>query len=276
MAVLSYAIIGLSIIGLAIGFLKLRTRTSWARKVIFGSALVGFLAGAYVAYAVLFRPAIEGIEVESRSQSYAKAGTLKLGRYLAEKFPGSKALVILPLPHPYCPGGFETPARRDALVEGLREGFGGRIAIQAVVAPEFPEIVKRAWQPPRGYPNGYLEENLLPPLDSWFDADYLDRYVKSHDACDLIVSLAGLPADYRIMSSWRKDPRPRLALWFPERFEDGYRLRNIIAAGDVDAVAVRRPEFDPRSGKGDPSVPYVDRFVVLTPENAEAMPPQPP
>ncbi len=72
-----------------------------------------------------------------------------------------------------------------------------------------------------------------------FRAGAFDRATEAFPEVDVVVSVIGLPLRPERMEFWRRRPRPRLLLVNAEIF----RLAKLIAAGGIDAVAVRDPAF---------------------------------
>ena len=264
MVIFSYVVIGGAIAGLIVGLIKYRQGLDWGLKAIIVSLAIGATAGLFTVVRMFSNP---GTVVNIRSKSYAEKSVEKLGRYFAEKFAGAKALVIEPLPHPYEPPGAGDEDRIQSLIEGLRKGFGDKIKLVATVRPELPPEVMKAFQP-----NGQLDSDLLPDLNTWLDAYYFDRMIEREGAgCDLIVSLAGrFPEDYEQMSLYRKDPRPKLALWFPANYRRAYEFHKGVAAGTIDAIVAARPRRSTGSSVPDDLDEAFNRmYLLLTPENIE-------
>jgi hypothetical protein len=236
--ILSYVIIGGAIVGLIVGHIKYRQGLDWGLKAIIVSLAVGVPAGGYALIQQLYSARFTGEDIAQRSRKYTQVGTEKLGRHLAEKFPGSKALVIGPLPYPYGPLCASTPAQIQTILDGLRAGFGDRIEIVTVVTPVLPpDVLEAGWDE-----DGKMTSSTLLGVEEWLDAYFFNQMIEREGAgCDLIVSLASaFPEDYKQLSLYNQDPRPKLALWFPANYERGYAVRDAIVEGDIDAIVVGR------------------------------------
>jgi len=263
-----YVVTGAAAAGMILGLIKYRQGVDWGRTLVIAGLAVFVPAGIYTAVRQFWGPSLDGGSVAERTRGYTRVSTEKLGRYLAETFPGSKALVIEPLPHPYSPLCASTRTQIDLALDGLREGFGDRVEVVSVVPPVLPpHVVEAAWDE-----DGVFTSDTMIAVDDWLDSHFFNQMIEREGAgCDLIVSLASaFPADYVQLSIYNQDPRPKLALWFPAEYRRAYAVREAIAEGEIDAVVTALPR---RSAKG--SVPgdldeaFNQMFLLLTPATAE-------
>ena len=268
MLTLMYVVAGAAGAGMIFGLIKHRQGLDWGQKLIIVALAVFVPAGGYALVLQFFNAGIVGGEMATRGRKYARVSTEKLGRHLAETFPGAKALVIEPLPYPYGPLSASNREQIQLVLDGLREGFGDRIEIVTIVTPVLPpHVLEAGWDE-----NGKMTSDTLLGIEDWLDAYYFNQIIEREGAgCDLIVSLAGaFPADHRQLSLYSQESRPKLALWFPAKYERAHALRDAIAEGNIDAVVVGQPR---RIGKG--SVPsdldeaFNRMYFLLTPENVQ-------
>jgi len=202
--------------------------------------------------------------VIAREMAYQKVSAQKLAMYLAEKFPGSKALVLVQ------PGGGGAPERENALVSGLREGFGDKVTIVAELAPEIPEAAKQAFiaEMPPQEPGAETPDSadVIPPLEYWYSAAVFDKAVKDYEGkIDLVVTTIGLPQDPGHMDFWGLDPRPKLAIVSGSI----YRLKKAIQSQAIAAAVTYSPAavYEDTSPPADVDKAFAKRFLLVTPEN---------
>ncbi len=261
-----YVVTGAAVAGMILGLIRHRQGLDWGQKLIVVALAVFVPAGGYALVLQFFGPGIVGGKAVARTRKYTRVSTEKLGRHLAETFPGSKALVIEPLPYPYGPLCASNREQIQLVLDGLREGFGDRIELVAIVTPVLPpHVVEAGWDE-----DGNLSSDTLLGVEEWLDAYYFNQMIEREGAgCDLIVSLAGaFPADYKQLSLYNQDPRPKLALWFPAEYAQAHALRDAIAEGDIDAVVVGQPRRRAQgSVPGDLDEAFHRMYFLLTSEN---------
>ena len=261
-----YVVTGVAAAGMILGLLKHRQGLEWGQKLIVAALAVFVPAGGYALVLQFFGASIAGGQAVTRTREYTRVSTEKLGRYLSEKYPGSKALVIEPLPYPYGPLCASNRKEIQLVLDGLREGFGDQIELVAIVTPVLPpHVVEAGWDE-----DGKMTSDTLLSVEDWLDSYYFNQMIEREGAgCDLIVSLGGaFPADYKQLSLYNQDPRPKLALWFPGKYKRAYALRDAIAEGDIDAVVVSQPQRRAKgSVPGDLDEAFNRMYFLLTSEN---------
>lgn len=192
---------------------------------------------------------------------YAGSSTEILGKYLAEKYPDSKVLLVIDRE-------FEENQRQKTMIESLKKGFNNKISITATVSPlenipdEYPEETETV-------PSG--PEGTLPPLMEMTTAADFDALVEKNAGCDMIISLIGLPMDAQNMALWQMpdETRPKVALVS----SDIFNLKNAIKAGFIVAVVAYSPQavFDESRVPADPQKVFDRRYLLITPENVDEM-----
>ena len=263
MLILLRVVLAASIVGLVVGLIKNRSGLEWARRLLIGSLIAGVLSGAGTfAWPHLGSRFEAGGHARSVSD-YLKASTYRLGVHLADKHPGARAAVILPLRSPYGPPGLGTTAQ-GWLLDGLREGFDGKITIAATFHLKMPEEVLKGFNE-----EGAFSSELLVPLEDWFTSVYLDRQIASHaGGCNLIVSLAGFPRDLLDMELLRQTPRPVLAAWYTDDHRPAFGMREAIEAGYVTAAVAPNPwRVRKRGAPKSLQEAFERRYLLLTAEN---------
>ena len=101
-----------------------------------------------------------------------------------------------------------------------------------------------------------------------------DAMLKRHPDCNLIVSLLGLPMDVENMEIWYVEetpetPKPKIALMDANI----YNLKAAIQSGTVIATVTYSPsaKYDESKAPEDPQQAFDKRFLLITPENVEAI-----
>ena len=210
-------------------------------------------------------------------ERYRRARAWKLGKYLAQAYPGSKALIIvrpqMPRPPELSAEQGNTP-RKSLLVEGLREGFGESITVVDVVAPELPARMQKTFEraasvPPSEDPDGMIWEPAMMMEDGdWLTATSFDKLVQRYKSrCDLIVTTTGLPRDITNMTFWRMRSRPKLAVAVANGPLE--QLRVALEKKAVSGLVTLRPNavFDGQKPPEDLEEVFAKRYLLVTGEN---------
>ena len=159
-----------------------------------------------------------------RELAYTQISTRVLGEHLAQRYPGTKALVIYPFRY------VRDNDRFNALLQGLEEGLGD--AVETVHHDPWVPEVYRVDDPAR---QKEAYENL--PVHTWYTADYFDKIIEQHgQGCRIVISLTGLPEDQQRMRLWQRPDRPAMVLgWFSVP-----NLREMVDEGRIDAAVTVR------------------------------------
>lgn len=194
---------------------------------------------------------------------YAGFSTEILGRYLAEKYPNSKALLIVDK-------AFEENERQKVMIESLKKGLDNKITIVTMASPcegvteEYP-VDEMDTSPPEGEEPGAM----TPPLMELVTAADFDAIIKKNSGCDMIISLVGLPMDVQNMVIWQMpdETRPKVALVS----SDIFNLKSAILSKAIVAVVAYSPQavFDESKVPSDPQKAFDRRYLLITPENVE-------
>src|SRR5262249_35543918 len=113
--------------------------------------------------------------------------TWGLGQYLAQHWPGHHLLAISNPFTQQAGVAHSIVEMEEAGLRGLREGCGQQLTLEAVV---FPELKENALKNPRAF---VLGTETTTPLSYLVGEEAFDKLAKAHPACDLVVSLIGLP-----------------------------------------------------------------------------------
>ena len=245
-------------IGMVVGLVKQRSAAAWAKPLTVACALIALVCA--LAHMVPGDARDPDEIVERNELEYLRISTEKLGRYLAQKYAGSKALVLVDPPSAF------NQERTAALLRGLESGLAGKISIEARKSPDPPETAR---QTVAAASDGATED-VRPPMDYWLTAEAFDALIEKHtETCDLVITMIGVPSDVSQMRLWNLSNRPKLAL----ACGSVYELRGLIASGDIVAAVAFSPEavFGNEEPPGDIEAAFRRRFLLLTPENVEGL-----
>lgn len=248
-------------IGMLVGLAKEKQGAEWGKPVAIGCIVVALIAALWGIISTARGPSTEG--VVAKEMQFQRAGGEKLGTYLAEKFSGSKVLLLT---EPKLSTG---EARPSAMLDGFKKAIEGKLTIAAEISPEIPADKARAFaseMPMEGAEGG----EMLPPLEYWFTAKIFDEIVTKHEGqFDLLVTNIGLPQDGARNSKILKDKakRPKIA------FLSGsiYDLRGAISPEMIVAAVT----YNPKAVYDDKPVPrnldeaFSKRYLLVTPETMQ-------
>ena len=198
----------------------------------------------------------------------------KLGAFLAGKFPGKRALILLPAETPAMRGEVEGP--HVAVLEGLKAELGG-VEIVGVIEPKLPAAVKAALRAGMGGPGG--ERMIMPENMQWFGVRKLNKALEAHRGkYDLLICLTRLPGvDPMPMGRRKAVPFTELTCWdekgvsvaiaeggiskFGSRIESGAICAVVTGKRQIPDADFERP---PAKGLDEA---FSTRFVLITPGN---------
>lgn len=173
--------------------------------------------------------------------NYARIRGMKLGLHVAETMPKARVLLLLP----------PTPkgSQEEALATGLRTTLGEAVTIVDTVT-----LV-----PPKDLPEG----------EPWFTGKLVnEQTVKYQDKVDLVITGLGLPeAGIQELWFWAKGVKVALAAGDAARLKKALLAKLVIAAAATDPD-VLPDEWPPPQ---DLDTAFAKRFLLVTPENAEAL-----
>jgi hypothetical protein len=196
-----------------------------------------------------------------------EVATEGLAQYLAQKYPGQRALVVS---NPYTQrkgldkGVYE---QEEAGIRGLRKGFAGKVALTAVV---FPALNPLAQNNPRAIE---IPAGSTTPLSFLVAEDAFDQLAQQQAGGDIIVSLIGLPANLDRVEVWRRPGKPKFALLLPDlrMIGNATALQNAVKAEKLAAFVLNKPgaplEQTPLSK--DRKAEFERRFILVTPDNID-------
>jgi hypothetical protein len=203
-------------------------------------------------------------KVIDREMQYQFFGGKKLGLHLAEKYPNSKAIIIVQA----SAGGAGGEQRKNALVDGLKAGLGDTIKVVAEASPELPASARGAMGGDGGPgPEGM---DMVAPLEYWFTAELFDKLVNRYaKQADMVITTIGLPQDVAAMKFWTLNPRPKLAMASGSVYElkKAFKGQAIVAAVTYSPKAQYKDQPAPK----DMDAAFNERFLLITPENIDTV-----
>jgi len=178
-----------------------------------------------------------------------------LGKYLKEKFPGEKVLVV-------ADRDFEKNVRTKRLVDSIKAGLASDVTVDTV---SIQTKSGDANHPPM--PAGPGGEEFMMPLEEIMTAKDFDATVEKHQDCKMVVTMIGLPRDAAKMKLWKMsaNSRPKVAL-----LDGGVQaLKNVIGAGYIVAAVSYKPgvKYTEDPAPSDVQKAFDERYILITPEN---------
>jgi len=204
-----------------------------------------------------------------RELEYQRIQTRELGKYLAGKFAGQKAVVMVDPMLRFDVYG--TPiTREDPILEGLKQGLGTSISIVQEIYPKMPFKEKKA---PVTGPDGemIMDDDMMEPMEMWFTGRELKEIVPPADTYDMFITLIGLPGGRPAREMADKNlvlvggDTLSMGLLFQANGQNG--LPNTVAAVTYNPNAV----YDDKAIPSDPKEAFDKRFLLVTPETFESI-----
>ncbi len=204
-----------------------------------------------------------------RELEYQRIQTRELGKYLAEKYAGQKAVVMVdPMLRFDVYGTALT--REDPILEGLKQGLGTEITVVKEIYPQMPFKEKK---PPVMGPDGeeIMDDDMMEPMETWFTGRELTAIMPPADTYDLFITLIGLPNGRPVRELSGKNlviiggDTPSMGSLFQANGRKG--LPNTVAAVTYNPDAV----YDDKPIPKDPQEAFNKRFLLVTPENFESL-----
>jgi hypothetical protein len=189
--------------------------------------------------------------------------TRRLGEYLAQTFPGQRALLIS---NPFTQNAntaSEIVATEKAGINGLQKGLRDKLVLEAVA---FPELKPEARTNPRAV---FIDGETTTPLSFLVSADAFDKLAGQHPQAGLFVSLIGLPANVRELTCWQNE-KPKFALLLPDlRFVgNAAAVRQSVQKGKIAAMVLQKPGA-PSVHRGVSEQDFDRLFILVTADNIE-------
>lgn len=196
-------------------------------------------------------------------ESERQLATRVLAEYV-RKANAPKSVVVLSNPFTKEPGRSpQADAFEQAGVEGLREGFGGRVRI----AIEFPELKADVLRDPNSVK---VDPQSTTPLSFLIKAEAFSEAVEKHPGAEVIVSLIGLPVNLTGFKQWQAAGKPAFALLLPDwrMIGDRKAILESFRSGKLAAAIVRKPNAPETEVSGNSREEFDRRYFLMTKENA--------
>jgi hypothetical protein len=187
-----------------------------------------------------------------------------LAEYLAQRYPGQRALLVS---NPFTEsnaGTKEILAMERAGITGVQKGLGGKVSLQAIA---FPDLKPEARANPRGL---FIDAETTTPISYLMSPNAFDKLAAQYPDSDILISLVGLPANLRDVQCWR-DPKPHFALLLPDlRFiGDTAAVKRAVQSGKLSAFVLNRPGAPDLRSNPIQKAEFDKRFLLVTRENID-------
>ncbi len=210
---------------------------------------------------------------------YNRVAGYILGKYLSEKFPQAKVLLVVD----------KIPGQEiyNQQISGLKEGFGGKLNIVAEDMPLPPveptatetdpgtgEVAQSADAPAPApaTPSEWAPASEMMSLRETMKASDFDAMLQKHKDCNLVITMIGLPMNVHEMTFWTEEetpenPKAKIAVMNG----DVYRLMGAIQNNLVCAAVTYSPNavFDERTPPSEMQKAFDKRYLLVTPDNIE-------
>jgi len=213
-----------------------------------------------------------GFDAGNLERQYRVIKGRKLGAFLAGKFAGKRAVVLLPPEVPVMGDAGERP--HVAVLAGLKAELKG-VQIVGMIEPKMPAAVKAKIMAA----GGEGDMMIMPETQMWFGVKKLNKELEAYKGkYDLLICLTGLPGVQPMMMGGKKVVSyHELNVWKDKRIsvaiaEGGIgRFRSRIESGSICAVVAGKrqipdADYEKRPAK-DLDEAFGTRFVLIASEN---------
>jgi len=264
-----YLIMAVAFVGMVVGLQKEKAGATWGRPVAILCVLVA------VGAAIFTMVGGTTSDAGNLERQYRVVKGKKLGTFLAGKFAGKKALILLPAETPAMGGEGNEPGEKPhiAVLEGLNDAMEG-VEVVGTIEPKMPEDVKAKIKAS----GGEGDMMMMPETQQWFDVKKLNKELEAYKGkYDLLICLTGLPGveagmggrrglDYTKLSTWsEKGAKVAIAEGGIARF-----ARKISNGAICVVIAGKRQipdnDYEKKPAK-DLDEAFSTRFVMITAEN---------
>lgn len=267
-----FVLIAVAVVGMLFGVVKSKQGFGWGRLL----AVIGAIATvvlAIVSTQARMNPSRfrqkENAALQERELRYQHIAAEMLGRYLAKKFPNSKAVVVKPLEN------WSPTTDFDNRLAGLKAGFGPTIEVLAVVGPKMPEEVRQHMEEMQSNPTASLPGNLPAEVAMMYfgmnsaDAGQFNKLFALLPAgANLVVFCTEFPFDLGKLSLWQ-NKKMNVAAFGSAVRPVMPQVRLAIQQGLIDAMVLSRPTYDRKETKAPTELEtaFAQRFILVTPES---------
>lgn len=252
-----------------------------------GRSLAGVAAAVALVLALfkLFSGGGPDVEKIQKSQNvFRKIAGEKMGQYIAENFAGADVVAVggidfSGLPEKFAREYTGMEQSWEGYFDGFKKGIDDEVNLLDVVRLPVPEqaresiaaaaeLAKSEGEDEQVYPEDTL---LMPGIEDMYNPENYNKALKPYlKKADVIVVLTQLPYQVERLSLWDMASPPKLALMPGSRL---YELKKAIAKGYIVGAITFKPGGDYRDLKvpGDLEEAFDKRYVLVTPDNVEAM-----
>lgn len=241
------AVMVVGAIGVFVGWSQSKKGAAWGQPVTIVCAIIAICAALWSSIGT-----VTGADMKSaqkRELEFQKVQTRKLGQFLGEKYAGKK-IVILKDPTVVAINGAELP-----IIVGLKEGLGSAATIVSEIAPNAPKVA--------GGPDG---EEMIEPIETWFDVKKLDETLASAPEYDILVTTCGLPENYNYNRGLPGKLKGKQVVVAGGSI---YNLGGAILKGEVIAAVTYKPnaEYDEKPVPSNLDEAFNKRYLLVTTDN---------
>ena len=189
-------------------------------------------------------------EILDKELRYTDAQFQYLGDYMQRKFAKHTVLLIA---SPKIIGSSQyAESRLSTIKNALKDAFDGRVTLLKTVHLESPEN----------------QDGMPPMFETMFTADAFDEIVENNPEANLILSLVGLPMNWKEMKFWylEDNKRPKLVITNGQVFE----LYDAIIDDYVNAVVHYNPSSEYNfqdSVPSDITEAFEKRYLLIDKDN---------
>jgi len=271
-----YGIMAVAFIGMVIGLQKEKGGAAWGRPV----AILCIIIALGAAGMKMFGGGKGGQAADINTRYQQIKGEV-LGGYLAEKFSGKRALILLPPEMPVMGQQAGDPPYK-AVLSGLEKAMGG-VQIVGKIEPKMPADIKAKLEKSMGAAGAPEDMAMMPEGQMWFNVAVLNKELEAYkDKFDVLVCLTSLPGVEAMgmgMGTVRMDPYTKLTIW-PDKnvkvalAEGGInKLGKAIFDGKICAAVTYKQQISDKAWDEQPPSDLKEafgmRFVLITPDNVK-------
>ena len=270
MSVLRIVLVVAAAVGAVVGMSLAKAGVKQGRALAIGCAIIAIVLAA----ASILSPHDDTPQLIKSLNRYSYASGETLGRYLAETYSGSRALILV---QPTFVGE-EPDLLQVSIQEGLKQGMGSALELVGVVPAGPPDgYVERilANMPPQLEPPPGTPEGWIPALERdyhrWFNAKFFATILATHKGTyDVLISAVGLPRDFASSSLVKHPDLPKtiavLNAW-------DMPMKRLIQRGTIDVLVADKPSANPwqdaQNAPEDIAEAFAKMYILVTADNLE-------
>ena len=251
-----------------VGMNKAKGGAIWGQPLAICGAIIAIIAALWGIKRTIAGDDMK--EARSREIEYQRIQTRELGKFLAEKYAGSKVVIMVDPMLRFDIYG-EAIQREDPALEGLKQGLGSSLSIVSEVYPKMPFKEKQA---PVVGPDGteMPMDDMIEPIDVWFTAEKMTEILPAKDSYDILITLIGMPNTGNVLALMKNMASKKLVLVGG----DSMNMGKLFMIGDKQAsiaptpiaAVVYNPDaiYDDKPIPKDPKEAFDKRYLLITPK----------